>query len=171
MTAAVQCVDAWCGSTGPVLRRASRILRDSAWVLELDPREHETRLGLADALDERAEMLAPDDADGEDDEVMHLRGLVDSMRDQLSHLTTGDAQVAALAQEAIGRQRAEAELASIKARVEALIGAGPVRHVRLSDMHARLHDRPGDLVGPRECDRPGCQFWEMAAFTLEQIDV
>lgn len=111
-------------------------------------------------------------AGGEDSaaqEVDALRGEVAYLCHQLAVLQTEDGQVAALAEQVVARQRAEVQLARLSAQVEAFAGTHEVRHVRLCDLHARFHMRPGDLIGPHECLTPQCGFWEAATFVLDSM--
>ena len=40
---------------------------------------------------------------------------------------------------------------------------------KLRDLHARWHDQPGNLI--ESCGWEGCEFWEVAKFTLRMADV
>lgn len=155
------------------LRRAAGVLLSRAWFGPATPEQAHAQSHLAGELLAQADDLATMgvDAPEDGDEVSHLRAQVVALREHITQLIEGDAQVAALAGQVVARQRAESEAASLRDRLEALTGEGQVRLVRLSHLHARFHDRPGDLMGDGECGLDGCAFWPAAAFTLDHLAV
>lgn len=172
------CETTWCASAATVLERAAGVLDNAAWSPAGDPDEREVRLALSEHLRDQAHLLAADDDQpGPGSTAPHtaeaaaLRAEITRLHRRIADLTAGDAQVAALAEASVARQRAEETLAGLQARVETFTGRPEVRLVRLSDLHAKYHDRPGDLVGATECDTAGCGFWDAASFVLDQFSV
>jgi hypothetical protein len=42
---------------------------------------------------------------------------------------------------------------------------------KLSDLHARWHEQPGNLLGREACPWERCEFWDAAEFTLRLAEV